>query len=208
MRSLIDDMHDPVGMVWDALGHSRVRELGDSSGSVSHSQRLLPGDQESTAAADEASVKHECMRAGATSSCTVLSIRPPPGRARGGHPHGSDGLDAVFTALANPHRRRIVDMLALQPASIQQIAGRIGMSLTAINRHIAVLEESGLVQRKKSGRVNFLAVRREAVRQLQDWTQQFAVYWGTDNETLENYVAAIKHADPSADESSTKERKQ
>ena len=81
------------------------------------------------------------------------------------------------------------------------------MSLTAINRHIAVLEESGLVQRKKSGRVNFLAVRREAVRQLQDWTQQYAVYWGTDNETLENYVAAIEHADASADESSTKERK-
>ena len=120
----------------------------------------------------------------------------------------SDGLDAVFAALANPQRRRIVDLLALQPASIQQIAGRIGMSLTAINRHITVLEESGLVQRKKSGRVNFLAVRREAVRQLQDWTQQYAVYWGTDNETLENYVAAINHADPSADESSTKERKQ
>jgi DNA-binding transcriptional ArsR family regulator len=120
---------------------------------------------------------------------------------------GSDGLDAVFAALANPHRRRMVDMLALQPASIQQIAERIGMSLTAINRHITVLEESGLIQRKKSGRVNFLAVRRDALRQLHNWTQQYTAYWGTDEESLENYVAAVDRAEPSADESNTKERK-
>ena len=103
----------------------------------------------------------------------------------------------------------MVDMLALQPASIQQVAGRVGMSLTAINRHIRVLEESGLVQRKKHGRVNFLAVRREALRRLHDWTQQYHAYWGTDAETLENYVAAIERADLDADtdtDTDTKER--
>lgn len=108
---------------------------------------------------------------------------------------GSNRLDAVFAALANPDRRRIVDLLALQPASIRQVAGRIGMSLTAIHRHITVLEESGLVQRKKSGRVNFLAVRRASLRSIQEWAGQYAVHWGSDDETLDNYIAAIERAD-------------
>lgn len=106
-----------------------------------------------------------------------------------------DNLDAVFAALANPDRRRIVDMLALQPASIQQVARHIGMSLTAIHRHITLLEESALVRRKKSGRVNFLALNRATLRRVQDWAQQYHAYWGTDDESLENYAAAIERDD-------------
>ena len=102
------------------------------------------------------------------------------------------GLDAIFAALANPHRRQIVDLLALQPASIQQVARHVGMSLTAIHRHITVLEESGVVRRKKSGRVNFLALNRAALLSVQNWAQQYHAYWGTDEESLENYVAAFE----------------
>lgn len=106
-----------------------------------------------------------------------------------------DGLDAVFAALGNPDRRRMVDLLAIRPASIGQLADHVGMSLPAINRHIGVLEEAGLVQRRKHGRVNFLALRREPLRRLQDWTNRYHAYWGTDEETLENYIAAIERAD-------------
>jgi DNA-binding transcriptional ArsR family regulator len=100
----------------------------------------------------------------------------------------------MFSALANPHRRRIVELLALQPASIQQIAVSIGMSLTAINRHITVLQDAGLIRRRKSGRVNFLAVNRAALIRVQEWATRFHAYWGTDEESLENYVAAIERA--------------
>jgi DNA-binding transcriptional ArsR family regulator len=105
-------------------------------------------------------------------------------------------LDAVFNALANPHRRAIIDLLSLQPASIRQLAERIGMSLTAMTRHISVLEESGLVVRKKSGRTNFLAFDRQTMRRFQAWAQQYETGWGTDDETLENYVAGIRAAEP------------
>jgi DNA-binding transcriptional ArsR family regulator len=120
--------------------------------------------------------------------------------------HEDDGLDAVFAALSNPHRRRIVDLLSLQPASIQQLAERIGMSLTAIHRHITLLEDSGLVQRKKSGRVNFLAVRRATLRRIQEWSDQYRSDWGTDDESLENYVASIERANRAGTEPNTKER--
>lgn len=108
---------------------------------------------------------------------------------------GETDLDAVFSALANPHRRQVIDLLSLQPASIQQLAARIGMSLTAITRHIAILEASDLVVRKKSGRTNFLALNRATMRRFQQWTLQYDASWGTDDESLENYVAGIRTAE-------------
>jgi DNA-binding transcriptional ArsR family regulator len=106
-----------------------------------------------------------------------------------------DGLDSVFAALANRHRRHVVHLLALQPASIQQLASRLGLSLTAIHRHITVLEEAALIRRKKVGRVNFLAMNRATMVRVQQWAQQYHAYWGSDEETLENYVAAISRAE-------------
>lgn len=103
----------------------------------------------------------------------------------------ADELDQVFTALANKSRRQIVYMLGLQPASIAQLADQQKMSLPAIHRHILVLEQAQLVQRKKSGRVNFLALNRTALLIMQGWIQQYQAYWGTNQETLENYVASI-----------------
>jgi DNA-binding transcriptional ArsR family regulator len=106
-----------------------------------------------------------------------------------------EGLDAVFAALGNAHRRKIVDLLSLQPASIQQIAQQVSMSLTAINRHINVLEQAGLVLRRKAGRTNFLSIRRQTMRRVQDWALQYNPMWGTDDESLENYMAGIRAAE-------------
>jgi DNA-binding transcriptional ArsR family regulator len=103
----------------------------------------------------------------------------------------SRDLDLVFAALANRHRREIVEVLALQPASIQQLARRLGVSLTAIHRHIRVLEDALLIRRKKSGRVNFLAINRASLRRLQEWNEPFHAYWGSDEDSLENYIASI-----------------
>lgn len=104
----------------------------------------------------------------------------------------TDSLDVVLTALANPHRRAIVSALGLQPASITQLALAQKMSLPAIHRHILVLERAGLVQRKKVGVTNFLALNRSGLLLMQNWVAQYQAYWGTNEETLENYVARIK----------------
>jgi DNA-binding transcriptional ArsR family regulator len=82
--------------------------------------------------------------------------------------------------------------LGLQPASIRQLAEQQRLSLPAIHRHIKVLERARLVRRKKSGRVNFLALDRSRLLLMQDWVSQYHAYWGSQEETLENYVAAIE----------------
>lgn len=104
----------------------------------------------------------------------------------------SDSLDVLFNALANPHRRAIVSALGSQPASIAQLAQQQKLSLPAIHRHIIVLEQAGLVQRKKVGVTNFLALNRTGLLTVQDWIFQYRAQWGTDKETLENYVARIR----------------
>ncbi len=97
-------------------------------------------------------------------------------------------LDLLFEALGNQHRREIVNILSLQPASISQLAEMRGLSLPAIHKHIKVLEKAELINRKKIGRTNFLSINRKSLRVLQKWVMQFRTYWGSDEETLENYL--------------------
>jgi DNA-binding transcriptional ArsR family regulator len=106
-------------------------------------------------------------------------------------------LDRVFAALANRHRREMVQLLALQPYSISRLAALRGLSLPAINKHVGVLLEAGVIRRRKIGRTTFLTLDREALRTLQAWLGQYHAYWGTDRETLENYEAFLA-TDPAA----------
>jgi DNA-binding transcriptional ArsR family regulator len=97
-------------------------------------------------------------------------------------------LDDVFEALANKHRREIIYVLSLQPCSISQLAAMRALSLPAIHKHIKILENGGMVVRKKMGQSNFLTLNRKALRGLQDWLVQYQTHWGNEEETLENYT--------------------
>ena len=96
-------------------------------------------------------------------------------------------LDQVFDALANPHRRDIVRIVGLQPASISELARHRGLSLPAINKHIGILERAGLVASRKIGRTTYLTLTRQPLGLLQGWVEQFHPYWGHDDATYENY---------------------
>jgi len=102
--------------------------------------------------------------------------------------HIPQDLDKVFESLANEHRRDIVYVLGLQPHSISQLASMRRLSLPAIHKHIKILEKAGLIKVKKIGRTKFLTLNRESLRGLQDWLMQYHAYWGSSDETLENYA--------------------
>lgn len=101
-------------------------------------------------------------------------------------------LDLLFDALANMHRREIILLLSLQPASITDLAARRDLSLQAIHKHINVLESAGMVTRVKSGRTTFLTLNRGSMRGLQEWVNQFHAHWDGTSETLENYAQTIE----------------
>ena len=107
-----------------------------------------------------------------------------------------DDLDRLFAALANPHRREMVQLLGLQPYSISRLAKIRGLSLPAINRHVGVLVGAGLVRRRKVGRTTFLTLDRASIRSLQAWLGRYHAYWGTEKETLENYEPFLASEGP------------
>lgn len=96
-------------------------------------------------------------------------------------------LDVVLAALANAHRRAIVHALGLQPYSISQLAALRELSLPAIHKHLAILEDAHLIRRKKTGRTTYLTLRRQSLQSLQEWLADFHTYWGADAESLANY---------------------
>ena len=106
-----------------------------------------------------------------------------------------DALDTILSALANPHRRDIVYTLGLHPCTINQLADMRGLSLPAIHKHIAILEGSGLITRRKVGRSNVLTLHRHTLGALQEWLAQFHPHWGSDDATLENYAAFVGSGD-------------
>ena len=109
-------------------------------------------------------------------------------------------LDVIFDAFANKHRRAIVYVLGLQPYSISHLAKMRGLSLPAIHKHIKLLEEAHVVTRRKIGRTNYLTLNRKALRSLQDWLGQYQAYWGSEDETLENYEAFLRQHESTSQE--------
>lgn len=101
-------------------------------------------------------------------------------------------LDALFDALANGHRRSILHTLAFRPATVKQLASREGMTLPAIHKHIRQLETARLIERRKVGRTNFIALNQLSLKVVQDWAFQYRADWGNNQQTLENYIASMQ----------------
>ena len=104
----------------------------------------------------------------------------------------SNDLDTIFEALANKHRRAIIYVVGLRPCSITELAEMRELSLPAIHKHIKILENAGLVSRRKMGRSNFLTLNPGALQELQDWLQRYHAYWGSEQASLANYADYLK----------------
>jgi DNA-binding transcriptional ArsR family regulator len=98
-----------------------------------------------------------------------------------------DRFDLVAAAIADPTRRAILGRLAKGPARISDVAARFPMSLTAVCKHVRVLERSGLVKRKKRGRENTLEFSPQPLRQIARWTLQYERFWNDRLDRLQNF---------------------
>lgn len=79
--------------------------------------------------------------------------------------------DRVLQALGDPTRRAIFDRLAQGPASVSQLAEPLGVTVTAVAQHIAVLEACGLARSQKLGRVRACALATEGLDVLARWIE-------------------------------------
>jgi DNA-binding transcriptional ArsR family regulator len=103
----------------------------------------------------------------------------------------SDTLDKTFSALSDPTRRAILAQLAEGDASVSELASPFAMSLPAISKHLRVLEQAGLVERTKDGRVHRLRLVAQPLRDAATWIAHYQHFWEQQLEVLADYLRDI-----------------
>ena len=98
-------------------------------------------------------------------------------------------LDATFQALADPTRRAIIATLARGPSSVTQLAAPHRMSLPAILKHLMVLQRAGIVTRRKLGRTRECRLAAASLKKAEAWISQYRVFWETQFDSLDRYLA-------------------
>jgi len=110
---------------------------------------------------------------------------PSPGPILAAMP---DQLDTVFSALADPTRRRILTMLLEDDMAVTDVAEPFEMSLAAISKHLRILTRSGLVAQEKRGRVTWCKLEPDALRAASTWMRGFGQFDDLDLDAFERFL--------------------
>lgn len=100
-------------------------------------------------------------------------------------------LGLLFSALADPTRRAIVERLSRGPAPVSELARPLPMSLPAAMQHLGVLEEAGLVRSQKVGRVRTCSIAPGGLSQVEQWVNARRLAWESNLNSLGAYLATL-----------------
>lgn len=99
--------------------------------------------------------------------------------------------DAVFRAVADPTRRRILEMLRRGPLPAGEIARRFSrISRPAVSKHLRLLRHAQLVEERRLGRVREYHLSPEPLRSVDEWVAQFERFWDQALLALKRYAEA------------------
>jgi DNA-binding transcriptional ArsR family regulator len=102
-----------------------------------------------------------------------------------------DQLGRTFAALADPTRRAILARLEGQrSASTGELAEPFAIKLPAVMKHLDVLDEAGLIERHKAGRVMTVTLRPEPMQAAMDWLRRYERFWNERLDALSEYAEA------------------
>lgn len=100
-------------------------------------------------------------------------------------------LSLLFHALSDPTRRAILTRLAAGPAAVSDLAQPTGLRLPTVMRHLAVLEQAGLIATTKGGRVRTCAIEPAALVPVRDWLDAQRALWEARLDRLDDYVMQL-----------------
>lgn len=97
-------------------------------------------------------------------------------------------LDSTFAALADPTRRAILNRLALGEANVSELAEPFSISLPAISKHLRVLEDAGLMVRRKEGRTHHCSLRTDPLGDAAAWIEEARKFWSNRLDGLAEFL--------------------
>ncbi|MBD3770517.1 MAG: winged helix-turn-helix transcriptional regulator [Rhodobacterales bacterium] len=101
-------------------------------------------------------------------------------------------LDKAFSALADPTRRAIVNLLCDGPKSVSELSEPFDLALPSLLKHVRVLEESGLISSEKAGRVRTCKVQPDTLRETEAWIHQHIAVWENRLDRMEAHIQRMK----------------
>jgi DNA-binding transcriptional ArsR family regulator len=104
-------------------------------------------------------------------------------------------LDRTFSALADPTRRQLLVQLERGPRTLTELATPLPITLMAVQKHVRVLEEAGLVKTVKQGRSRHVRLRAHGLERASHWIQQSAARWNAAFDRLAIALQADDEAD-------------
>ena len=107
----------------------------------------------------------------------------------------SASLDSIFHALADPTRRAIVQRLGRGPATVTELAQPFAMALPSLMKHVGVLEETGLVRSKKTGRVRTCVLQHKKLAAVEIWLGEQRAVWRARHGNLDELLAKLNGED-------------
>jgi DNA-binding transcriptional ArsR family regulator len=84
----------------------------------------------------------------------------------------------VWNAVAEPHRREILELLAPDERSVGDVVGALGLAQPSVSKHLRVLRSVGLVRSRRDGRRILYRTNTGAIMPLYEWAGTFERYWG------------------------------
>ena len=97
-----------------------------------------------------------------------------------------------FNAVAEPKRRKVLEVLGTQELSVNEIVKQLGWNQPMVSKHLGVLKEVGLVSERRVGRQRLYRVNAERLKPIYDWVAPFERYWSESYERLDDVLENLK----------------
>ncbi|RYZ22529.1 MAG: ArsR family transcriptional regulator [Chitinophagaceae bacterium] len=98
----------------------------------------------------------------------------------------------IFQAIADPTRRAILTLIALQAMTPNAIAENFNSTRQAISKHLRILAECDLVKQEQQGREIYYSLELKKMKEIDKWLEQFRKLWETRYNQLDDVLANLK----------------
>jgi DNA-binding transcriptional ArsR family regulator len=94
----------------------------------------------------------------------------------------------AYTALAEPSRRQILDLLREGERSVNDLVGRLRISQPGVSKHLKVLRQAGLVEVRPEGKRRWYGLRAQPLAEVDEWLEPYRDHWSGRLDALERHL--------------------
>ncbi len=98
----------------------------------------------------------------------------------------------IFQAIADPTRRAIITLIAMQAMTPNAIAEHFDTSRQAVSKHLKILTECDLIKQEQRGREIYYKLEVDKMKDIDNWLEQFRKIWEIQFNQLDNLLSTIK----------------